>query len=68
MRKVKVYYNVRSFTPSYYDDPHDDPDDPDAHSCSANADADGYCKICGAVVHGSLADYDLHSYDPPDTL
>ena len=41
--------------------------EPDAHSCSANADAYGYCQICGAIVHGSCADYEEHGYDPPGT-
>ena len=42
-------------------------EDPDSHSCSANADAYGFCSVCGAIVHGSLADYELCGYDPPDT-
>jgi len=41
--------------------------DPDAHSCREYADADGYCQVCGAVVHGSPADYEIHGYDPPGT-
>ena len=41
--------------------------EPDAHSCSAEADEFGCCTVCGAIVHGSLADYELHGYDPPDT-
>ena len=41
--------------------------EPDAHSCSANADALGYCQVCGAIVHGSVADYEVHGYDPPGT-
>lgn len=36
----------------------------DSHSCSANSDEWGYCSVCGAVVHGSVADYELHGYDP----
>ena len=39
----------------------------DAHSCSAEADEFGFCTVCGAIVHGSQADYELHGYDPPDT-
>ena len=39
----------------------------DAHSCSAEADEYGFCSVCGAIVHGSQADYELHGYDPPDT-
>ena len=41
--------------------------EPDAHRCSANMDAYGYCQICGAIVHGSCADYEEHGYDPPGT-
>ncbi len=41
--------------------------EPDAHSCREYADAYGYCQVCGAVVHGSLADYEIHGYDPPGT-
>ena len=39
----------------------------DAHSCRAEADEFGFCTVCGAIVHGSQADYELHGYDPPDT-
>ena len=42
-------------------------EDPDAHSCRAEADSSGYCQVCGAIVHGSLADYEEHGYDPPGT-
>ena len=42
-------------------------EDLDAHSCSAEANEYGICSVCGAIVHGSLADYELHGYDPPDT-
>lgn len=38
----------------YYDD--------DAHSCSACADDYGICQVCGAIVHGSQADHDIHGY------
>ena len=41
--------------------------EPDAHSCREYADAYGYCQVCGAVVHGSPADYEIHGYDPPGT-
>ena len=34
----------------------------DAHSCRAHADADGVCQWCGAVIHGSVADHELHGY------
>ena len=40
----------------------------DAHSCRANSDGYGYCTVCGAVIHGSAADYDVHGYDPPETV
>ena len=45
----------------------DAPEDFDAHSCRAEADAYGYCQVCGAIVHGSAADYEEHGYDPPGT-
>ena len=41
--------------------------EPDAHSCREYADAEGYCQVCGAIVHGSSADYEIHGYDPPGT-
>lgn len=42
--------------------------DPDAHSCREHMNADGICTWCGAIVHGTSADYSLHGYDPPDTF
>lgn len=42
-------------------------EDPDAHSCAAEADAYGICTWCGAIVHGTSADYELHGYDPTGT-
>lgn len=39
----------------------------DAHVCSSDSGY-GFCSICGAIIHGSCADYEMHSYDPPDTL
>lgn len=42
-------------------------EDPDTHSCRAEADSSGYCQVCGAIVHGSPADYEEHGYDPPGT-
>ena len=39
----------------------------DAHNCRAEADDFGFCTVCGAIVHGTSADYELHGYDPPDT-
>ena len=47
--------------------PANDGEDIDSHSCRANASTYGVCEVCGAIVHGSLADYELHGYDPPDT-
>ena len=41
--------------------------EPDSHSCSSNADCFGYCQVCGSIVHGSIADYEEHGYDPPGT-
>ena len=38
--------------------------DPDSHSCRANSDGYGYCSVCGSIIHGSLADYEIHGYDP----
>lgn len=38
----------------------------DVHSCRAEADEYGICKVCGAIVHGTTADYELHGYDPPE--
>lgn len=40
--------------------------EPDTHSCRAEADEYGYCQVCGSIVHGSLADYEEHGYDPPE--
>ena len=45
----------------------EDIEDIDAHSCRAEADEYGFCTVCGAIVSGSSADYELHGYDPPDT-
>ena len=42
-------------------------EEPDAHSCCAESDEYGICQVCGAIVSGSLADYELHGYDPPGT-
>lgn len=39
-------------------------EDPDAHSCRAEANDYGVCQWCGAIVSGTLADYELHGYDP----
>lgn len=38
--------------------------DPDAHSCRAEANEYGICQWCGAIVSGTMADYELHGYDP----
>lgn len=40
--------------------------DPDAHSCRTEASDYGICSVCGAIVSGTLADYELHGYDPPE--
>lgn len=38
----------------------------DSHSCRENASAYGICEVCGAILPGTPADYDLHGYDPPE--
>ena len=43
---------------------HDNNFDPDAHSCRAEANEYGICQCCGAIVSGTIADYELHGYDP----
>ena len=42
-------------------------EDYDSHNCRTEADEYGICSVCGAIVHGSLADYDLLGYDDPGT-
>lgn len=42
--------------------------EPDAHSCRAECNAYGYCQVCGAVVSGTLADYEERGYDPPEAV
>ncbi len=42
-------------------------ENPDAHDCRANANEYGICTVCGAIIHGSIADYELHGYDPPES-
>ena len=39
-------------------------DEPDAHSCSANVTEYGICAVCGAIVSGTYADYELCGNDP----
>lgn len=34
----------------------------DAHSCYTEADADGYCPVCGYVIPGSPADHERCGY------
>lgn len=46
---------------------YEDDFEPDAHSCRANASSYGVCTVCGAIVSGTLADYELHGYDPLGT-
>lgn len=41
-------------------------DEPDAHSCSAEADASGVCQVCGALVYMSPAYCDAYGCDPPE--
>ena len=42
-------------------------EDPDSHSCSAEADSHGYCQVCGSTVYGSAAYYEETGSDPPGT-
>ncbi|MBP3605379.1 MAG: hypothetical protein J6J66_02155 [Clostridia bacterium] len=42
-------------------------EDPDAHSCRAEADEWGHCRFCGATVYGSAAYYEECGADPPGT-
>lgn len=42
-------------------------EEPDAHSCREHMNAEGFCTWCGAIVHGTSADYSIHGYDPPDS-
>lgn len=44
-----------------------DLEDPDAHSCRAEADEWGHCRFCGAIVYGSAAYYEECGADPPGT-
>ena len=37
-----------------------DLEEPDAHCCSMNSDAYGFCEICGAAVFGSQAYRNLY--------
>lgn len=41
--------------------------DPDAHSCRDNMDENGFCTICGAVVPGTWAYYELYGGEPPES-
>ena len=52
----------------YHRDEEEHCENPDTHSCREHMNADGICTWCGAIVHGTSADYSLHSYDPPDTF
>lgn len=51
-------YNIQNNEPEF---------EPDAHSCRAEMNDYGICSVCGAIVCGSLADYELRGYDPPGT-
>ena len=42
------------------------PEYDDIHSCRENASAYGICEVCGRILPGTAADYDLHGYDPPE--
>lgn len=35
----------------------------DSHSCTAYADDEGYCMICGAAVYGTQAYRELYDYE-----
>lgn len=39
----------------------------DAHDCREHDNGYGICSWCGAIIPGTLADYDLHGYDPPES-
>ena len=39
-------------------------EEPDVHCCRLEASDYGICQVCGAIVPGTSADYDLHGYDP----
>ena len=42
--------------------------EPDSHNCRANDNGSGYCSVCGAIISGTLADYEEHGYDPPESV
>lgn len=42
--------------------------EPDSHNCRANDNGSGYCSVCGAIIPGTLADYEEHGYDPPESV
>lgn len=39
-------------------------DEIDVHCCRLEASDYGICQVCGAIVSGTSADYELHGYDP----
>lgn len=41
-------------------------DEPDAHSCSVEADSSGVCQVCGALVYMSPAYCDAYGCDRPE--
>lgn len=43
-----------------YNNEEDENWEPDAHCCSLNTDAEGYCEICGAAVPGTIAYSELY--------
>ena len=66
-RQFKVFARGETFDIYNIENDGCEPGDPDAHSCRAEANEYGVCTVCGAIVHGSCADYELHGYDPPGT-
>lgn len=43
-----------------------EPDDYDAHCCSACDDGNGYCSFCGAVIPGTFAYLEVYGGDAPE--
>lgn len=64
---IDIYCDIVGHLERKYLGIDDDPfGDPDVHSCRDYANESGYCQVCGSIVHGSLADYEEHGYDPPE--
>lgn len=51
---LEVLENINQEQEEYFEP------DADAHNCSMNRDAYGFCQICGAAVPGSMAYFDLY--------